>query len=103
MEQESRVRVNREGLTWEEFAAAVGPAWACAYGHIRTRTRTQSSYRNNGINYGIVSTLPPGVFHYIYGSKTRSPLSVIRRAWEKGEDPSELRAWAEKQLRRKAA
>lgn len=98
MSKMPKERVNCNGLTFEEFSCAVGPAWDVNYGHIRTRTKVRTRYRNDGINYGIRSALPPGKFYYIYGSKTRSPHSVIKRAWERGEDPSELRAEAEKKL-----
>lgn len=86
---------NREGLTFSEFLAAAHPAEIVSHGIIRTRTRVRSSYSNDGIYYGIESALPPGVFHTVYGSKTRDPHDVLKRAWRRGEDPTEWRAWAE--------
>lgn len=90
------LRANREGLTFEEFYDAAKPANEVSHGYIRTRlklTPQEISERRMrvGPNY-------PSITH-VYGSKTRDPVDVLRRAWQKGEDPSEWRKWAEEQRR----
>jgi hypothetical protein len=89
-------QVNREGLTYEEFLCAAKPAEEADHGYIRTRvklTPQEISERRMkvGPNY-------PAITH-AYGSKTRDAYAVLRRAWSKGEDPTEWRAWAEEQRR----
>lgn len=94
-------RTNSAGLTFDEFWDAAQPADRASYGHIRTRTRWSNQMireRRDILQYDLRIPLAPPKLKYVYGSKTRSATLVLKRAWEKGEDPTEWRAWAEKQL-----
>lgn len=95
-------RTNREGLTFEEFWCAAAPADQARHGFINTRTRWSPqmlSERRMILQYDLRIPLAPPRTKYVYSTKTRSPLKALKRAWERGEDPTEWRAWAEKQLR----
>lgn len=83
----NETRTNREGLTFEEFFLAAQPSDDAFHGRIRTRLYTQDKIDIWG------KPLP----RIIYGSRTRNAVTVLKRAWERGEDPTEWRAWAEKQ------
>lgn len=94
-------RTNCFGLTFDEFWDAAQPADRAYYGHIRTRTRWSNQMlreRREILQYDLRIPLAPPTSKYVYGSKTRSATLVLRRAWQNGEDPTEWRAWAEKQL-----
>lgn len=94
-------RTNREGLTFEEFWCAAQPADRVSHGDIKTRTRWSPqmlSERRSILQYDLRIPLHPPRTKYVYSSKTRSAHQVLKHAWERGEDPTEWRAWAEKQL-----
>lgn len=93
----SSAQVNREGLTFEEFYNAAKPADEADHGYIRTRIKlTPQEMSERRMKLGPEASGAP---RYIYGSKTRDPIGVLRRAWNKAEDPTEWRAWAERQRR----
>lgn len=91
-------QVNREGLTFEEFYDAAAPAGDEHFGYIRTRTKLTpqelSEWYVTQPDGRIIHETPHPVSKYVYGSKTRDPVDVLRRAWSRGEDPTEWRRWA---------
>lgn len=94
-------RTNREGLTFEEFWNAAQPADRAYHGHIRTRTRWSPQMlheRRTILQYDLRIPLHPPKTKYKYGTRTRTAHEALKRAWEKGEDPTDWRAWAERQL-----
>lgn len=103
----SEPHTNREGMTFEEFWHAAAPAGEQHFGFIRTRYKLRpSELRHARDIYGTYVNLPDGRSvldnrsanrTHVYGSKTRDPVDVLRRAWQKGEDPSEWRKWAHEQ------
>lgn len=105
----SEPRMNREGLTFEEFWHAAAPAGEQHFGFIRTRTklRPQDIYEHGLKARRLVKLIDgrevfdgPPAPKYFTSSATRSPESVLERAWNKGEDPSEWRKWALEQAGR---
>ena len=94
-------RTNREGLTFEEFWNAAKPADRASHGYIKTRTRWSPQMlreRRTILQYDLRIPLHPPKTKFVYGSKTRSAHQALKLAWDKGEDPTEWRAWAERQL-----
>ena len=94
-------RPNREGLTFEEFWNAAQPADRAFHGFVQWRVRWSPqmlSERRSILQYDLRIPLDPPRTKYKYGTRTRTAHEALRRAWDKGEDPTEWRAWAEKQL-----
>ena len=94
-------RTNREGLTFGEFWNAAQPADRAYHGQIKWRVRWSPQMlrdRRGILQYDIRIPIPAPRTKYTYGTKTRTALHALKRAWERGEDPTEWRAWAEKQL-----